>query len=411
MGVLRLPDVQGLVRQTSEVQTEPSPSNSSSLTVAEQPSLTPSFKKNSEVLSQPSLTPRDKERARKKCQAILRRIIAENMMGERRGQGSVMRFRKSPTASPASVLPWQGSSSSVVVSEPLPSPSLPSAPQTKLSPLQALHEKNASAPAEVAESQGRHRRSEGQLLPRPPDKRRASLGSLASPRLTKRPFPYGRRSSTEPDTSQLDDSHPEIFTTISQPSLPSPVHASNPDFLAKKYGIPLSDVRSLIEEFQSMDEDGDGKLSLAEFEILVRKWCHLPPHEKLPKHLNCSSGAWASEGSGAVAQCLEWFHEHQWAEEMMVLDPQERALRQFCRQNRFALPDIETMRENFKKFDVDGSGSIDVKEFRQMLRQLDLWQNMTEGRAAQLFREVDIDGSGLINFFEFARWYMTLQAK
>merc|ERR1712232_1019043 len=59
----------------------------------------------------------------------------------------------------------------------------------------------------------------------------------------------------------------------------------------------------------------------------------------------------------------------------------------------------------FRKFDVDGNGSIDVKELAKVLGDEDLKEQMhlsgEPGRLEEVFKEIDVNGDGLIDFEEF----------
>jgi hypothetical protein len=55
----------------------------------------------------------------------------------------------------------------------------------------------------------------------------------------------------------------------------------------------------------------------------------------------------------------------------------------------------ETPEELFVKFDADGSGSIDLEEFRDMIPQLGL--DFTEAKMRKYFRMCDTDGTGEID--------------
>eukprot|EP00930_Biecheleria_cincta_P056804 TRINITY_DN42856_c0_g1_i1.p1 TRINITY_DN42856_c0_g1~~TRINITY_DN42856_c0_g1_i1.p1 ORF type:complete len:523 (+),score=93.44 TRINITY_DN42856_c0_g1_i1:118-1686(+) len=181
--------------------------------------------------------------------------------------------------------------------------------------------------------------------------------------------------------------------------------------LAKRYGVDLNDVRHSLREFDEADVDKSGRLSFDEFQSIIRKQCDLLPDEAIPPHLARST--WASvdaDGDGSVDadEYIKWIKSHQWAEELMVPNREEREMRQFCRDNGYALPDVEDVKAAFDKADEDGSGALDEKEFRQTLCSL---QNVEESdiavcRFRQLWREVDANQDGSICFPEFCTWWM-----
>jgi len=70
---------------------------------------------------------------------------------------------------------------------------------------------------------------------------------------------------------------------------------------------------------------------------------------------------------------------------------------------------IDRFRTMFDKFDIDGSGDIDMDEFRELLRILmktPKHVEIPENRVENLYRECDADGSGEVDFEEFVTFYL-----
>jgi calmodulin len=61
-------------------------------------------------------------------------------------------------------------------------------------------------------------------------------------------------------------------------------------------------------------------------------------------------------------------------------------------------PDKE-LRDAFAVFDTDGSGSIDRKELKKLMKKLG--QALSDGELEAMMDEVDTDGDGEISFAEF----------
>ena len=59
------------------------------------------------------------------------------------------------------------------------------------------------------------------------------------------------------------------------------------------------------------------------------------------------------------------------------------------------------MREAFKMFDADNSGSIDTEELKEAMQALG--QSPTDEEVEDLVRQVDVDESGTIDFGEFCQ--------
>jgi hypothetical protein len=72
-----------------------------------------------------------------------------------------------------------------------------------------------------------------------------------------------------------------------------------------------------------------------------------------------------------------------------------------CCSNYVTNDALQKMREIFKQFDADGSGSIDESELIYAMRELNM--NKTEFQVRTMFRSVDSDNSGELNFQEFMK--------
>lgn len=69
--------------------------------------------------------------------------------------------------------------------------------------------------------------------------------------------------------------------------------------------------------------------------------------------------------------------------------------------NARSVPEI---REDFRTFDRDGDGRINLLEFRELIKSLD--ENVSDEEALIGFRDVDTDRDGSINFHEFLAWWV-----
>lgn len=65
----------------------------------------------------------------------------------------------------------------------------------------------------------------------------------------------------------------------------------------------------------------------------------------------------------------------------------------------FSSEEIEAFIDAFKKFDLDGNGSIDSKELQTVVK--DMGENIPAAEIQQQINEVDLDKSGTVEFNEF----------
>lgn len=183
---------------------------------------------------------------------------------------------------------------------------------------------------------------------------------------------------------------------------------------AKKHRLPIDTVKRHYEEFVALDENGNGILAPGEFEAAVRKLCHVADDQPTPKHL--FDNQWklldkAACGFAKFEEFLLWSVNVAFTQEVAVEDASERSLRDLARKHGFNLLDVERMRGVFAKFDADGSGEVDIEEFKNVLcsvMKVKEASDIPDVTVKRYFREVDIDGSGDISFEEFATWYLAV---
>ncbi len=64
---------------------------------------------------------------------------------------------------------------------------------------------------------------------------------------------------------------------------------------------------------------------------------------------------------------------------------------------------IEEIQAVFEKYDTNGNGTIDWKEFQDLLHELDKDLSLLD--KAETFDKVDTNHTGMINFDEFMAWW------
>jgi len=65
----------------------------------------------------------------------------------------------------------------------------------------------------------------------------------------------------------------------------------------------------------------------------------------------------------------------------------------------------EDVKPAFKKFDKDGSGSIDKAELKELSK--DLGNELNDGDIETALKDLDLNGDGVIDQDEFSRWYFS----
>lgn len=180
--------------------------------------------------------------------------------------------------------------------------------------------------------------------------------------------------------------------------------------LARDLNLPLEEVQRLKEQFESFDTDKSGDVSVAEFSLLLARLAQVDDSKALPQEMLRMH--WREvdlDGSGDITfpEFAKWYSAHGFNEEML-LEPNERMVRNIARKHGFPLIEVERMKKQFDMYDEDGSGEIEMAEFEMLLyRLLRVPRNeeLPPNRVRQFWQEIDQDRSGQVDFEEFLCWY------
>ena len=87
-------------------------------------------------------------------------------------------------------------------------------------------------------------------------------------------------------------------------------------------------------------------------------------------------------------------------EKLPILGQQDLILR-----DRLPMTDtsVKELRKNFKHFDANNDGKIELDEFAALMNTLSEGESIEE--ISMGFSAIDTDGSGVIDFEEFAAWF------
>jgi len=136
--------------------------------------------------------------------------------------------------------------------------------------------------------------------------------------------------------------------------------------LAKRHGCCISDVLKYWHEFRGCDPQPSGDISWRRFIELLRGRAGLDPQEEIPRHLLGRLAHLEKLGRVNFEDFLCWSVSVAWLEELQV--PQtEREIRRIAREKNMTLLEVDRFKRTFDKFDSDGSGEIEEKEFRSMM--------------------------------------------
>ncbi|KAL5225047.1 hypothetical protein ABZP36_011686 [Zizania latifolia] len=135
------------------------------------------------------------------------------------------------------------------------------------------------------------------------------------------------------------------------------------------------------EAFSFFDKDGDGCITLAELDTVIRSLGQTPTAEELEEMIRDVD----ADGNGTIE-----------FGEFLALMSRKAA--------RGCGDADEELREAFKVFDKDQDGLISAAELGHVM--ISLGEKLTDEEVDQMIREADLDGDGQVNFDEFVRMMM-----
>lgn len=291
-----------------------------------------------------------------------------------------------------------------------------------LVPLTSRSEKGARSPLSSSKALGKVRS---------PKERLAILKNLAS-RLTRSPVLRSRPPDTACDLARSCRKRREIEKTIRGQEITTTVSAANPagssghtavkdekpqdrelttfeaHDIAAKFNLPPGQVTQAWKLFKRYDVQQRGLVSRHDFQLLMRNTLreHYPNARDVPRELFRRTTL--NEKDVTFTEFLVWITETSFSE-YTLLTPQQRQIRSIARVYETPVPEVEAIKKQFDRFDTDGSGMIDYREFADLVSVLLGVTDpnaMPESRLKAFWRELDEDCSGTVDFSEFIPWYL-----
>lgn len=248
-----------------------------------------------------------------------------------------------------------------------------------------------------------------------------SFASSAGPRASSKMREQLRKTSIESASSNNEAAVVQDVTeseaTSRAPTKNAPCCLS---FLARKTGVPLECLQAASELFSQFAElpahtkDGDILTSgLLNVDSLTQVVCHLTGVEKrdLPEALVCEVKAEADRNEDGVVDFKEFAHWYQRRAFMtyVTLTPEAMKTRLVSQSLGISSVDMDRYEKLFRKFDLNGNGTIDKAEFGKLINALmRVPSDMTvpSDRVTHFWHECDQDGDGRVDFEEFVMFYI-----
>jgi Ca2+-binding EF-hand superfamily protein len=174
----------------------------------------------------------------------------------------------------------------------------------------------------------------------------------------------------------------------------------------------------LREQFALADADGSGYIDPEEFKVLCWKLHGLMSEEEIQTQLAKID----TDGDGRISfeEFRAWWTtpemvrlQHEQSTRAGIAVGDDRWERDQDLQRRMVVKQREIeearLRRTFARVDEDGSGVIEMDEFRRLARTL--CATMTEEQMRATFEQIDADGSGGIDLDEFRGWWYSEEGR
>lgn len=187
------------------------------------------------------------------------------------------------------------------------------------------------------------------------------------------------------------------------------------ELVAKK---AVTDLNSIRRIFMAFDSDGSGLIEPPEFMPLLSKLLRRRPEDLDKREVWAVWDEVDADGSGSID-----FDEFQsWYAKLMGIDildygenfiPDEISsdqilVRSVAKSLNRSILEVEKLYDEFKKLDTDGSNTLEMHEFRQLIQKefAPKGPEVPEHVFKMFWKDFDKDGRGSVSFTDFCKWYL-----
>jgi len=187
------------------------------------------------------------------------------------------------------------------------------------------------------------------------------------------------------------------------------IAADRAALLARQHRLNLQEVKQILKEFERHENE---IISESEFEKVL---CRIFEKGEFDKSVARSAHK-ASHilGSFSVDQFVSWYVQNMFASVNGLKADQSNKSTSCTNKVLSKIHGVDEhimgkIKNDFDRYDTDGSGMIDYGEFQAMMclmMKVSCVGDVGEERLQKFWKEIDVDGNGEIDFSEFVNWYM-----
>jgi len=177
--------------------------------------------------------------------------------------------------------------------------------------------------------------------------------------------------------------------------------------LALRYRLMLSEVKNIIREFLEAKRDIDGGIGRATFDKVMARIFDVPSVKESVSQ--SAYDACAAPDGINIEEFLSWYVQNMFTQvNGMNADvgkhQSESLIYSLASKYNVPIPLVDKMKTRFDSFDIDGSGTLDFDEFRQMFCGLMKVTEVNPDRLKRFWDQIKKTGRA-ITFEEFVEWH------
>jgi len=188
--------------------------------------------------------------------------------------------------------------------------------------------------------------------------------------------------------------------------------------LATRYRLKFHEVKIILDGFDRMlrarpEGAEDGGVTAREFGSFLCQVFEVPsiPEETLAGAYEASKG---TSGKIDIDAFLQWYTINMFTIVNVLNADLEQSntnelIYSLAKKHQVSTMVIDKVKRKFDMYDTDGSGEIDLDEFRFLLTVLlkvKTDSDLSQDRVMRAWKEIDVDHSGGVDFSEFTEWYL-----
>lgn len=223
----------------------------------------------------------------------------------------------------------------------------------------------------------------------------AEMGEAESPSAA------SQRSTERQDTAPTEAKRESLEVTESEAVV-----------LGRKYNFHPAEVRECLREFRQVDREKRGRLNHEEFLGCIKNRLALTEDEEIPESV--LQEVWhASDNEDEEGldfeEYLRWVQSVAFSEHMVASSPKDKLTKTLALMHGIAVADVERVRSEYDRHDIECRGVLFKDEFEQLLLGLlraKLASDLPKQRLDFYWVSADVARNGRLDFKEFFSWYI-----